>query len=237
MRRWWRWALGIVGALVVLAIIVSFFLDEPLRRQVEHRMNARLKGYHARIGKLDFHPIGGSIDFYDVLFTQDADPDPPVMKLKRLTASVQWAALIHGRVVADFLVDEPIVYVDRTHFQKEMEDPTPVKDHGWQDAIEAMYPLKINLFRIRNGAATYVDAGQARPLTLKAINVSARNIRNVRSDNKDYPSPVSIDAVVFDDGRLAVDGAADFLREPYAGVKGHVELQRIALDYSKPSAA
>jgi uncharacterized protein DUF748 len=237
MRRWWRWALGIVGALVVLAIIVSFFLDEPLRRQVEHRMNARLKGYHARIGKLDFHPIGGSIDFYDVLFTQDADPDPPVMKLKRLTASVQWAALIHGRVVADFLVDEPIVYVDRTHFQKEMEDPTPVKDHGWQDAIEAMYPLKINLFRIRNGAATYVDAGQARPLTLKAINVSARNIRNVRSDNKDYPSPVSIDAVVFDDGRLAVDGAADFLREPYAGVKGHVELQRIALDYFKPIAA
>jgi hypothetical protein len=237
MRRRWQIALGLVAVLVALVIVVSFFLDEPLRRQIEGRMNARMKGYTARIGKLNFHPIGFSIDFYDVLFIQDAEPDPPVMKLKRLSASVQWAALIHGRVVADFLVDEPIVYVDHTHFVKEMEDPTPVKEHGWQDAIEAMYPLKINLFRIRNGSATYVDTGQSRPLTLKAINVSARNIRNVKSEHNEYPSPVEVDAIVFDQGRLAVTGAADFLREPYAGLKGHVELQRVALDYFKPIAA
>jgi uncharacterized protein DUF748 len=237
MRRRWKWALGIVATLVVLAVVVSFFLDEPLRRQIEGRMNARMKGYTARIGKLDFHPFGFAIDFYDVVFTQDAHADPPVMRMKRLKASVQWAALLRGRVVADFFVDEPVVYVDRTHFVKEMEDPTPVKEHGWQDAIEAMYPLKINLFRIRNGSATYVDAGQARPLTLRAINVAVRNIRNVKSENDEYPSPVTVDAIVFDEGRLAVDGHCDFLREPYAGLKGRIELERVALDYFKPIAA
>jgi hypothetical protein len=237
IRKGWMWALGIVATVVVLAIVVSFFLDEPMRRQVESRMNARMKGYHAQIGKLDFHPIGFSIDFYDVIFTQDAHPDPPVMKLKRLSASVQWDALLHGRVVADFLLDRPVLHVDRTHFVKEMEDPTPIKEHGWQDAIEAMYPLKINLFRIRDGAATYVDNGQIRPLTVKAVNVAARNIRNVKSENNEYPSPLTVDAVVFDDGRLAVDGHCDFLREPYAALKGHIELQRVALDYFKPIAA
>ena len=236
MRRRWKWAIGTVAVLVALVIGVSFLLDEPLRRQIESRMNARMKGYTARIGKLDFHPFGFSIDFYDVLFIQDAHPDPPVLRVKRLTASVQWAALFHGRVVADFLVDEPIVYADRTHFVKELEDPTPVKEHGWQDAVQAMYPLKINLFRVRNGSVTYVDAGQTRPLTLRAINASARNIRNVKSENHEYPSPVTVDAIVFDDGRLAVEGAADFLREPHAAVKGHIELQRVALDYFKPIA-
>ena len=237
IRRPWKWAIGVVAVVAVLAVVVAFFLDEPMRRQIEGRMNERMKGYTAHIGKLDFHPFGFAIDFYDVTFHQDAHPDPPVMKMKRLTASVQWAALLRGRVVADFLVDEPIVYVDRTHFVKEMEDPTPVKEHGWQDAIEAMYPLKINLFRIRNGSATYVDTGQARPLTLRAINVAVRNIRNVKSENNEYPSPVTIDAIVFDEGKLSVDGHCDFLREPYAALKGHVELERVALDYFKPIAA
>jgi len=235
--RPWKWAIGIVVVLAVLAVVVAFFLDEPMRKRIEAKMNASMKGYHAQIGKLDFHPFGFSIDFYDVVFTQDAHPDPPVMKFKRLKASVQWEALLHGRVVADFLVDQPVAYVDRTHLVKEMEDPTPVKEHGWQDAIQAMYPLKINLFRIRDGAVTYVDNGQIRPLTLKALNVAARNIRNVKSENNEYPSPVTVDAIIFDDGKLSVTGNCDFLREPYAALKGHVELERVALDYFKPIAA
>jgi hypothetical protein len=237
MRRAWKWTIGTVAVLVVLAVGVSFLLDEPLRRTIEAQMNARMKGYSARIGKVDFHPFGFSIDFYDVIVKQDAHPDPPVMRVSRLSASVQWAALLHARLVADFLLDEPIMYVDRTHFVKELEDPTPVKEHGWQHALQAMYPLKINLFRIRNGTVTYVDAGQAQPLTLRAINAAVQNIRNVKSEPDEYPSPLTLDAVVFDDGRLAVEGHADFLREPYAGVKGGIDLERVALGYFKPVAA
>ena len=236
MRRRWQWALGVVVGLVVLAVVVAFFVDEPLRRVIERRMNERLNGYTARIGGLDFHPIGFSIDFYDVVVSQDAHPDPPVVRLKRLSASVEWKALLRGGVVADFRLDEPIIYFDRTHFVKEVEDPTPVEERGWQDALQAMYPLKINEFRVRNGAVTYVDSGQERPLTLKAINAAARNIRNVKSEDE-YPSPLSVHAIVFDDGRLAVEGAADFLRAPHAAFKGHVELQQIALDYFKPIVA
>jgi hypothetical protein len=118
-----------------------------------------------------------------------------------------------------------------------MEDPTPVKEHGWQHAIQEMYPLKINVFRIRNGAVTYVDTGQASPLTLKSIQASVHNIRNVKSEPHEYPSPATIEAVVFDEGQLAVEGHADFLREPYAGVKGNIVLKSVALDYFKPMAA
>ncbi len=41
---------------------------------------------------------------------------------------------------------------------------------------------------------------------------------------------------MFDEGRLTISGAADLLREPYAGVKGRIELTRIALNYFRPIA-
>jgi hypothetical protein len=57
-------------------------LDEPLRRQTEARINAALKGYTVRIGRLDFHPIGFSLDLEDLIVIQDAYPDPPRENLK-----------------------------------------------------------------------------------------------------------------------------------------------------------
>src|SRR4029434_528532 len=130
---------------------------------------------------------------------------------------------IHRRVVADFLIDTPEFYVDRRHLEAEAKDATRVPDHGWQEALQAMYPLKINEFRIRNGSLTYVDSGQAQPLRLSKIEAVVRNIRNVKYEPDDFPSPLTLQAAVFDSGRLSLDGAADFLRVPYAGVKGKAE--------------
>ena len=233
----WKWLIGLAAALVLIAVTVAFFVDEPLRRVTERQMNAHLKGYTARIGRLAFHPLNFAIDFYDVVFIQNAHPDPPVLRIHRLNASVQWEALIHRRVVADFLFDTPEIYVDRNHLVSEAKDPTPVSEHGWQEALQAMYPLKINQFRIRRGSITYVDSGQSRPLTLTAVEAVVRNIRNVKSDPDEFPSPITVTAAVFETGKLALDGAADFLRVPYAGVKGKAELAGIPLDYAKEVAS
>src|SRR6185369_4681767 len=207
-----------------IAYVIAFLIDEPLRRMTERQMNARMKGYTARIGRLNFHPIGFAVDLHDLVFVQDAHPDPPVLRVPQLTASVQWGALVHRRVVADFQVLAPAIYVDHTHLARELEDPTPVKEHGWQEALQAIYPLKLNELRIRNGSVTYVDTGQIRPLTLRRIEVVVNDVRNVRSAPDMYPSPVRIEATIFDEGRLQIEGQADFLRVPYAGVKGHIAL-------------
>jgi Domain of Unknown Function (DUF748) len=237
VRRRWQWVVGALGVVLLLAYALAFLLDEPLRRMIESRMNAQMKGYTARIGHLNFHPVGFSLDLRDVVLSQDAHPDPPIMRIPSLSASVQWQAIIHGRVVADFELDGLEVYVDRTHLVRELEDPTPVDKKGWQEALQAIYPLKINEFVIRNGSFTYVDAGQVRPLVLRQIDAVVNDIRNVRSAPDVYPSPVRVTAVVFDDGWLQADGQADFLRVPHAGFKGYVALERVVLDYFAPIAA
>ncbi|OLB93159.1 MAG: hypothetical protein AUH30_20645 [Candidatus Rokubacteria bacterium 13_1_40CM_68_15] len=237
MRRRSIWIASIVGALVVLAIVVSFFIDEPLRRRVEYEMNQRLHGYSVRIGALNFHPLGFSIDFKNIVVTQDAYPDPPVARVPLLHASVQWRELIRAKLVADFLLNRPVIYFDRRHAIAEVKEGIPPDKRGWQDALQAMYPLKINLFRIRDAEVTYVDQPTQPPLTLKELYVRAENIRNIRSKDRVYPSPLKVSAVVFDRGKLVLDGNADFLAEPHPAFLAKVALDDIALDYFKPVLA
>ena len=148
---------------MAVAVVGSFFIDEPLRHVVVRQMNRQLKRYSADIRKLSFHPIGLSLTLYDLRFLQQAHPDPPVFHAPRLDASVQWKALLRGRLVANFALTQPPVYANLQQLRAEATDPTPVKDHGWQEAFQEMYPLKINEVRVTDGRITYVDEGPFAP--------------------------------------------------------------------------
>jgi hypothetical protein len=62
----------------------------------------------------------------------------------------------------------------------------------------------------------------------------ASNIRNVQSKQGVYPSPMNVQARVFDTGAISASGWADFLADPYAAVMLQIKLDAIGLDYFKP---
>jgi hypothetical protein len=200
-------------------------------------MNERLQGYHVTLRHLDFHVIGLSVDLEDLVVVQDAHPDPPVARIPRLSASVQWRALLHRAVVADFRFQHPIVHVNLEHLRQEARDEVPVEKRGWQDALQAIYPFKINEVKIVEGEITYEDPSPAPPLRLSHVNFVARNIRNVVSPKDTYPSSLHLEATVFDRGSLWLQGRADFLATPHLGVRANVRLDDITLAYVKPVAA
>src|SRR5437870_1637219 len=185
-RQHWMAITIPIAILLVIAYTIAFLIDEPLRRYTETKMNRALKGYTARIGKLNFHPLGFSLDLDDVVVTQDEHPEPAVIRLERLSASVHWRALLSGKLVGDIELVKPAVYVNLPQAKKEIDDPTPVKERGWQDAIQAIYPLKINHFEIQQGDVTYVDQGPFKPLHIRDLNLVATDIRNgARDDRRD----------------------------------------------------
>jgi hypothetical protein len=233
-RRWFLAA----GALVVFMLVASgvalFFIDEPLRRYTEAKMNASLKGYTVTIGKLHFSPINFSMDLRNTVIVQSQYPDPPVANVERLYASVHWRALLSGRVVGDILIEHPIVVLNLPQARAEITDPTPVKDKGWQEALQAIYPLRINELRIARGDFTYKDDGPFKPLRIYDLEFVASNIRNIRSKPGVYPSPMELQARVFDTGSVSANGWADFLADPHAAFMLQIQLDTIALDYFKP---
>jgi hypothetical protein len=232
----WQWLLLVLLAIVVLAaIIAAFFIEEPLRRRIESAMNANLsdKGYVVRIAKLDFHPLGFSLDLENWTVSQRDHPDPPLADVPNLTASVMWHELLRLKLVANFRMDNPRLHLDQAQGERELANPTPVDERarGWQQAFQEIYPLKINEFRINDGHVVFKPDGKFKPLELSDVNILATNIRNIRSRDRQYPSDLHADAVVFENGSLRIDGNADFLAEPYAGVKAEIELGKLPLPY------
>lgn len=235
LDRWWGWVLGIIATLTLIIIALSYLIhSEYLRCYAEHQMNKRLKGYTVHVGRAFFHPIGFSLDLRELILIQDANPNPPVAKIEQLLASVHWRELIRGHVVGDFLIDRPKVYINLKHLKKEEESKVPLNKKGWQDALESIYPLKINVFRIHDGELTYVDEAPYKPLRATQIYLKATNIRNIEFPDRVYPSPVHLEGRIFDRGNITLDGHANFLEEPHAGFKVDIELTDMDLGYFKP---
>src|SRR4051794_8384928 len=115
-RRWMAVAVALV-AVVVWGIARGF--DEPLRRRLEGNANQSLQGYTVTLGAVRFHPLGLSIDFIDLRVAQNSHPDPPVLAVPLLHASVHWGALLHRKLVADFRLDRPAVHLDLVQAEAE----------------------------------------------------------------------------------------------------------------------
>src|SRR6266404_4534841 len=227
----------VLVGLLVLLFIASFFVDEPMRATMERKINERLTGYSVRLPRLHFQLLGLSVTLYDLTVSQKANPDPPVAVIPKLHASVQWGEIFTGHIVSDFRLDRPRIRVNRPQLRKEASDATPIKERGWQQAALAIYPFKINHLRVNDGDFVYIDEDPKKPLHIAHLSLSASNIRNIHSRDRTYPSPVHAEGIIFEKGRGVVDGHADFLAEPYAGIHVLYNVQKVPLDALGPLSA
>ncbi len=230
MRKALLWPAGILGALVLITGLPFAFIDEPLRAYIERQLNSRVVGYSFRIGSLDFHPIGFSVDLEHVTMFQSEHPDPPVAEIPKWHASIHWRELLTGHLVSDHSIDRPTLHITRSQVKKEAQDDVPVEERGWQEAVLAIYPLKINEFKITDAEIFYLDSSHAKPLHFSRLNFKAGNIRNIESQDGVYPSDVHLDGHVFENGRLTINGSADFLAQRHMGVNADLQLERINLE-------
>src|SRR5882724_5061568 len=235
LRSRWVWPTTIFLGLLGVTVLAALALDAPAHRYMEREINRRLTGYTVSVGALHIHPWTVSLELLNSTIFQHANPDPPVARIRSLTATIHWRALLHRKIVADVTLDRPSIYVNLKNLRAEAASDVALKDRGWQEALEAVtLDLKIDRFQVREGDLTYLDAGPFKPLHLSRINATAENIRNIRSKERVYPSDVHVEGLVFDAGTLWLDGHADFLAEPHAAVKAALRLDQIELDYFKP---
>jgi hypothetical protein len=232
--RWLIWLAGILVILLVVTFIVGKLLEERVRATIEGQMNERLEGYSVRLPAVDLHLWRFAISLLDLTIIQDAHPDPPVAHLPLFYASVHWRQILRGKLVADFFFDEPTVHLNLPQIRQEMEDEVPADERGWREALEAAYPLRFNLLRVRNGELTYIDADPDRPLNLSDIQLRIEDIRAVEDSDDPYPSPFFLDAVIFGQGHGTFEGHSDMLAEPHPGLLGQLRLENIPLDHFRP---
>jgi len=235
-RRIAGWVVIVVAILGIIVAIVNATIDEPLRRTLERRINAALDGYTVTIGKLDLHLLGFGVELDDVTVVQNARPRPPVIYIPRWTTRVELRALLSLALVADTAFDRPQIFFTQDQAVTEAHDPVPVTDRGWQDAITAVYPLKINTLRVAGGTITYHDEGEGPPIRLENVLFWATNIRNVRSIPGKNPSEIKLDSNIFGKGTLHAHGHVDFFAKPSPTMVTDFTLRDATLEPIAPAA-
>ena len=222
--------LGGVAALLVGAIFAtSIYIDPIIRVRVESAMNQKLIGYHGVVAGAHLRLLDGALILHGVSIVQSAHPNPPVADIAKLEVRIQWSELFEGLIVADAVIQDPRVHIDLTQLRSERASKVPLSKKGWQDALQAIYPFKINRFRVINGTFAYIDVDPQRPLELTDLSLAANNVRNIRAGGDTYPSPIHLDATVFGQGHITLDGKANFLAKPFAAVSARYWLTGIRL--------
>jgi len=229
--RSFRWGVCVPAALIFLLYCASFFLDGPLRSITEEKMNRDLKGYSVRLPGLHIQLIGLSVTLKGLNISQQAHPDTPFIEIPVLKASIHWSGILSGRLVAEFRLNQPKININLQQLRQEAANKVSIKERGWQQVVEDIYPLKINSLKINDASITYIDQDPKRPLILRHFNLQAINIRNIHLPDQVYPSTFHLDTAIFGSGYGTVDGNANFLAEPFPGIKGRLKLEKVPIDY------
>jgi hypothetical protein len=225
-----RWVVGIPVILALVLYGASYFLDEPLRSSTEKKLNRDLKGYSVRLQAVHVQLIDLSVTFKGLTVQQQAHPDPPVAYFPIVKASIHWHGILVGRLVGELMMDRPIININLLQLRSETARNVPLKERGWQQALEDLYPLKINTLKINDASITYIDQDPKQPLVLSHLNLQAANIRNLHLPDQVYPSSFHLDTAIFGSGHGTVDGTANFLAQPYPGIKGRLLLEKVPID-------
>lgn len=224
----------VIGVLIAVVYGVSFTIDPLIRSHLQSTMNSQLKGYHTELAKAHLQLIGGNLTLADLIIRQNAHPSPPIARIPKLVAHVEWGQALHGHMVADFLFSRPKFHINLIQLTAEANNKTPVSQEGWQQAVESIYPFKIDRFHVVDGSLTYIDVNPKKPLELSHIDLDAANIRNIEAPKKTYPSTLFADAIVFGQGHMTIKGDANFLAEPFAGVWAQYWIKNLPLDHFDP---
>ena len=224
-----------VVIIVAASVIVSYALDPFVRSRIELALNHNLKGYRADLGHAHVSLWGLALALRDLTLIQDAHPSPPVGHIPLLRISIEWHTLLGGHVVADCLIANPTFNINLTQLKSEAASKVPLRQRGWQDALQSIYPFKINRFAVHGADITYVDTDPNRPLHLQQLSITASNIRNISSPQDPYPSSIEAHGQVFGSGRAAITGQANFLTKPTPSMRIHYQLEQVPLAALEPA--
>lgn len=230
-----HWGKLILGggllAVVLLLVFVDVLVAGPMRTWAERTMNSKLNGYTVSIARVRPHLWKLAFELDDVVLVQNSHPSPAVADFGALKFSMLFRELLHFKVAGDLTLERPALHINLTQIEEEAQSHVSLKERGWQSAVESIFPIKLDRVRIQNGSLLYLSGGTAsKPIQLTQVFMVAMNVRNIAATKGTYPSPVNLEGLLFDTGKIRFRGAADFLREPTAAAAGELHLERVPLD-------
>jgi len=228
-RRVWR-AIGIILVLIVAVPgIARLLLPSELRKYVNRTLD-RNQLYEGRIGDVKVHLLRGAYSIHDVKISQRTGNVPvPLVAAKVVDFSIQWNALIHGKIVGQFTMQEPELNFVASSDQNEAQTGAGAP---WLQVIRDLFPFKINSAIIQEGSVHFRAFKSDKPVDvyLSHLNATIDNLSNIRDETNPLVTKVQASAVAMDQARLDYKMTLDpFSYRPTF----HMAVRLLGLDVTK----
>jgi hypothetical protein len=148
-RRRWQVVLFVLLMLALLGGIGRVVLPSIIRNYVNDVLD-RSPLYDGTVGQIGVHLWRGAYSIEEIRINKTIGDVPvPFFAARRIDFSVQWSALLHGRLVGETMIDQPeLNFVDAP-----VKESTQTGAGGpWLQMMADLFPFEINRAVIRNGS-------------------------------------------------------------------------------------
>lgn len=202
--------------ITIIVLLIAFRIYLPTL--VKNYMNdvlADIPGYYGQVEDVDISLWRGAYQLNGLyLNKKTAQSEVPFLNFPETNISIEWRALLKGKIVSEIEMHSPeVIYVFEDQEKTPAEGEPDVED--WTKALTDIVPLDINNFQVYNGKLAFVQL-QANPnidLFINDLRLSAKNLRNVKQENKVLPSPITATGTSIGNGKLNLDGKINLIKE------------------------
>jgi hypothetical protein len=154
-----------------------------------------------------------------------------VADIGSLDFKVSWRALLHLRLLGDLTIQRPHLRIDLAQLQEQAKSDVKLKDRGWQGAIEAIYPLKLEDVKIHDGSVLYASANpDALPLAPDQTGIRGARPAQRPVHEGDLPLSRPHGGAPVRDRNGLVRRCSRFPGEPECGDRRRIRIDRVPLD-------
>jgi hypothetical protein len=216
---------------VILALVgvARALLPSQVRRYVNRTFDRNLL-YEGRIGHVEIHLCRGAYSIHDIKISQRTGNVPvPLLAARRIDFSIEWKALIHGRVVGKFVMQEPELNFVAGSGESEAQTGA---GGPWLQMIRDLFPFKINSALIQEGSVHFRAFQSQKPVDvyLTHVNASIDDLSNVEDQTNPLVTKVRASAVAMDQAKLECKMTLDpFSYRPTF----HMAVRLLGLDVTK----
>ncbi len=206
-----RVLLAFVALLVIAFIVVHTYLASWSLNYVNNLLANDIRGYQGSVQSINIDLYRGAYRVNKLVLNKKTGNIPtPFVAIDAVDFSVQWSALLHGRVVASITLIQPVVNFAVT---KSAEQNGSEVD--WTKTIRDLVPIDINYVRFRDGTITYQDFSSTPQVNIyiRHMNGEVRNLRNVVDQGNPLPSSLDVKGSSIGNGNLKIDGHMNILKQ------------------------
>ncbi len=208
----------VVPFIIIVILIVFRIMLPSIVKNYVNKVLADIPGYYGQVKDIDIAIYRGAYVINGLYLNKvNAKTQVPFLNFPKTDISIEWKSLFKGKIVSEIEMYSPEI----TYIFEDQQQTAPAKDGGepkeedWTKAITDLVPIDINHFEIHNGKLGFVKL-QEDPnidLYMNKLNLVADNLRNVKQDGVNLPSPIEATAESIGQGKFKLDGGMNLLKE------------------------